>query len=93
MSDSSQELCEHKISRARLSSKRILNLYNLANHEYHTRNRNNLRALHHTTQIYNNSFLGKAPGLWLNVSPSLKLKNNIKAFARSFREQQSAKQN
>ena len=42
-----------------LLPKRILNLYNLANHEYHTRNRNNLRALHHTTQIYNNSFFGE----------------------------------
>jgi len=72
-----------------LLPKRIVNLYNLSNHEYHTRNRNNLRALLHTTQIYNNSFLGKAPGLWLNVSQALKTKKNIKVFARAFKDEKS----
>ena len=36
---------------------RITNLFNLQNHDYNTRNRNNLRAQHHTTSQYNKSYL------------------------------------
>ena len=62
---------------------RITNLFNLQNHDYNTRNRNNLRAQHHTTSQYNKSYLGQAPGLWLHLPPRLKDKNNMRAFSKS----------
>ena len=63
---------------------RITNLFNLSNHQHNTRNRNSLRAPHHTTEQYNRSYLGRAPHLWLHLIDSLKNKCTIKAFAKSF---------
>ena len=67
-----------------LLSKRIVNLFELGNHDYLTRNRNNLRAIRHTAHSYNTSFLGKAPGLWLNISATLKNAKDIKKFSKLF---------
>ena len=67
-----------------LLPKRIVNLFELANHDYSTRNRNNLRAICHTAHSYNSSFLGKAPGLWLNSHDALKRKENVKSFSKLF---------
>lgn len=63
---------------------RIVNLFELGNHGYATRNRQNLRAMPHTTQVYNKSFLGRAPNLWLSISDPLKNKANIKTFSKGF---------
>ena len=62
---------------------RITNLFNLQNHNYNTRNRNNLRVQHHTTSQYNKSYLGQAPGLWLHLPAQLKDKNSIRAFIKA----------
>ena len=72
-----------------LLSKRIVNLFELGNHDYHTRNRNNLRAIRHTAHSYNKSFLGRAPGLWLNLSATLKTAKNIKIFSKLFMKEKT----
>ena len=62
---------------------RITNMFNVVEHPYQTRNRGNLRAVQHTTQLYNKSFLGRAPGLWLNLMNELKNKSTIRAFVKA----------
>ena len=66
---------------------RIVNMFELTNHNYNTRNRNNLRAMRHTVHKYNQSFLGKAPGLWLHLPEQLKSIKNVKTFTRTFVKQ------
>lgn len=61
---------------------RITNLFDIAHHEYYTRNRNNMRAPHHTIDLYNKSYLAQAPHLWLHIQDTLKEIVNIKAFAK-----------
>ena len=61
---------------------RLANMFDLTNHTYMTRNRNNPIVPQHTTSLYNSSFLGQAPSLWLNISRSLKNKTSINAFNR-----------
>ena len=63
---------------------RIINLFDLSTHDYMTRNRNNLRAPHHTTLQYGLSYLGQAPSLWLNLQEQLKNKTSIKSFVKGF---------
>ena len=63
---------------------RISNLFELTEHDYLTRNRNNLRAPPHISSIYSNSYLGKSPNLWLNLESSIKSKGTIKQFAKCF---------
>lgn len=65
--------------------KRISNLFEIQNHHvYFTRNRNNLITPIHTLQIYNTSFLGKAPHIWLHSPQKLKNSKNKKVFAKLF---------
>ena len=64
---------------------RIVNLFELPVHMYETRNGNTLRTPHHTIQIYNKSFLGRAPHLWLQLDQSFKTKENIKSFVKNYR--------
>ena len=47
-------------------------------------NQYNLTTPHHTLQIYNNSFLGRAPNYWLRLANDLKDKTNTRAFSKSF---------
>lgn len=61
---------------------RITNLFNLTNHDYMTRNRNSLRAPHHTTFQYSRSFLGQAPGCWINLPDGLKNKTRVGSFIK-----------
>ena len=63
---------------------RVINLFSLSNHSYHTRTRHLLKTMQHTTEQYNKSFLGKAPQLWLNLNPALKGHINIKSFCNAF---------
>ena len=65
---------------------RISNLFDIGNHNYLTRNRNYLRAPHHTIEQFNKSYLGKAPHLWLHLSESLKERSTLKAFIKAFTE-------
>jgi len=51
---------------------RIVNLFENVNHNYGTRNRSLPQAFPHTTQIYNKSFLGRSPHLWLHLPRDLK---------------------
>ena len=64
---------------------RIVNLFEIIRHERNTRNQYQLTTPQHTLQIYNNSFLGRAPGCWLRLANDLKNKTNSKAFSKSFR--------
>jgi len=64
--------------------KRISNLFDLTEHEYETRNKHNIRAAPHTSHIYNKSFLGKSPNLWLNLQNKIKSENKVKRFAKCF---------
>ena len=65
---------------------RITNLFNLTNHEYLTRNRNSLRPMQHTTHLYNKSFLGQSPNLWLSISRDLKNITNIVSFDKKLKK-------
>ena len=56
---------------------RIVNLFEIPDHNYATRNRNRLQVLHHTVQIYNRCFLARAPHLWLNLPENIKNKDKI----------------
>jgi len=60
---------------------RISNLFEVSSHDYLTRNRNLLRALHHTSDLYNKSYLGKAPSYWLHLRNNLRDINRVKSFA------------
>ena len=62
----------------------IINLFENTNHTHETRNRHQLQAIPHTTQIYNKSFLGRAPHIWLHLPRNIKDINNPKKFNRSF---------
>ena len=63
---------------------RIANLFDIANHDYNTRNRNNMRAPHHTIVQYNRCYLAQAPHLWLHLTDQLKEIGNIKTFAKNY---------
>ena len=63
---------------------RITNLFDIVDHAYMTRNRNFIRVRHHTLQLYNRSYLGQAPNIWLNLNNDIKEKNKIKLFSKSF---------
>ena len=63
---------------------RITNLFDFVDHAYMTRNRNFIRVRHHTLQLYNRSYLGQAPNIWLNLNNDIKEKNKIKLFSKSF---------
>ena len=61
---------------------RIVNLYEFSNHSHNTRNNGNLRTPHHNLQIYNKSFLAKAPHFWQNISQDMKDKLTVKSFSK-----------
>ena len=61
---------------------RIVNLYEFNNHSHNTRNNGNLRTPHHNLQIYNKSFLAKAPHFWQNISQDMKDKLTVKSFSK-----------
>ena len=67
-----------------LLPQRISNLFEINRHERHTRNRYNLTTPQHTLQIYNNSFLGRAPNCWLMLANDIKQKTSSKSFSKSF---------
>ena len=81
------ELSLVKISHRYVTSslpQRIVNLFENIEHDHGTRNRNSLQAVSHTTQIYNKSFLGRAPHIWLHLPRELKDISHNKHFNRSF---------
>ena len=81
------ELSLVKISHRYIHNKlpqRITNLFENTTHTYETRNRNVLRTPHHTKQIYNKSYLARAPHLWLQLSQNSRDIINIKSFANYF---------
>jgi hypothetical protein len=63
---------------------RILNLFEIPDHQYLTRNRNALQTPHHTLQIYNKCFLAKAPQLWLQLPDNIKNRSNTNSFTKSY---------
>ena len=64
--------------------KRIVNLFEIPNHDYYTRNRNAPLTPQHTLQIYNKSFLAKSPHLWLHLPTVIRNKQNIKSFSKAY---------
>ena len=55
-------------------------------HQYETRQSNYPHMIKHTTSIYNNSFMNKAPILYQNVHMSLKSKATVTAFRRGLKK-------
>ena len=62
---------------------RIVNIFEFRNHNYNTRLNNNLRTPHHSSDIYNRSFLARAPHHWQNIPQNIKEKRSIKSFSKS----------
>ena len=62
---------------------RICNLFEMASHDHYTRNRNSLRSSIHTSNKYNQSFLGKSPSLWLSISNSKINSKSMKEFLKN----------
>ena len=76
-----------KISHRYINGKlpvRISNLFDIPTHEYNTRNRNIIRAPHHTIEQYNKSYLAQAPHLWLHLPDNVKDIGNVKLFAKKY---------
>ena len=63
---------------------RITNLYEIQTHDRITRNRNSLLTPVHSLEIYNKSFLGRAPHLWLHLSNTLKSAKTKKLFSKTY---------
>lgn len=63
---------------------RIINLFEIQPHTQVTRNRNLLQTPFHTLNIYNRSFLGRAPHLWLHLPQQLKESVGNKVFGRNY---------
>ena len=63
---------------------RIVNLFEHTNHDHQTRNRNTLQAIAHTSHIYNKSFLGRAPSIWLHLPNELKHVKDQKQFNKKY---------
>ena len=63
---------------------RIVNLFEIQNHDQFTRNRNILLTPIHSLEICNKSFLGRTPHLWLNLSNNIKLAKTAKLFTKYF---------
>jgi hypothetical protein len=63
---------------------RIVNLFEIPDHDYATRNRNRLQVPQHTSQIYNKCFLARAPHVWLNLPEHIKNMDKIKSFVRNY---------
>ena len=66
-----------------LLSVRIVNLFEHKNHGYNTRNRSAPNIKKHGTKKYNDSFLTKAPSMWLTLPTSIKSVKNVKVFSKS----------
>ena len=54
------------------------------NHNYQTRNRNNPRIQLHTSNIFNKSFLRKAPSIWTTLGQDTRNKQNLSSFCTAF---------
>ena len=67
-----------------LLPKRIENLFEVPVHHYQTRNRNALQVKYHTTPLYNKSYLGQSPKLWLTLPDHVKNKNKLRLFNTSY---------
>ena len=65
-----------------LLPKRIANLFESPSHDYHTRQRTFPQVQQHTLQIYNRSFLGRAPGIFLRLPDYIRCVTNIKLFSK-----------
>ena len=56
-------------------------------HNYNTRHRNDPNIPIHKSKLYSNSFIVKAPGLWMTLPEVLKSKPNLKLFSRQIKKQ------
>ena len=63
---------------------RIVNLFESNNHDHETRNRNLLQSISHTSSVYNKSFLGRAPNIYLHLPNELKCINDQKKFNKKY---------
>lgn len=61
-------------------------LFMFGNHRYHTRNRNQVRHVQHTSQILHNSLLNTVPRFWNELPQSLKTKISMKSFVKSIKQ-------
>ena len=64
--------------------KRISNLFDAPGHNHNTRHRNALQVPHHTLAIYNKSFLGRSPNVWLNLQENIKNSEKMCTFNKRF---------
>ncbi len=58
---------------------------NAYNHDYLTRARNNPRIHQHRSNIFNKSFLNRAPSIWSKLDRDIQNKTKISAFCKAFK--------
>ena len=56
------------------------------NHNYMTRARHNPRIQPHSTNIYFNSFLRRAPSIWTNLGQNIKTKPSLPTFCKAYKK-------
>ena len=63
---------------------RIAYLFENPSHGHLTRTRNFPQVAQHSMQIYNKSYLGRAPNLWLHVPTCIRNVPNVKSLSKNF---------
>lgn len=73
----------YRVSQHQVSNS-LLNFFPMRQNRYNTRQDNTIQVQHRGLSQTDNSFLHRAPNLWLNLSTALKSSNTKKQFVKSY---------
>ena len=65
---------------------RLMNIFEMKNHEYFTRNQTGPNISSHGSRLYKSSYLCKSASLLMPLNAEIKNKSNIKVFSNSFKK-------
>ena len=66
--------------------KRLVNLFDMKQHDYNTRNRNAPYIPMHGTSMNNNSFICKSSSNWITKPADAKQKKTLKSFSKAYKK-------
>ena len=64
---------------------RLTHLFEPNQHSHNTRNRHAPKIRHHTTSLYNKSFMCRSPATWLSLGSDIKNAKNLKIFTKMYK--------